>query len=709
MALHDADGNIRVTVVDGNTYVGLYAPDQSLNVVVDDGEHFGVYHPSGAIRVSSSDGLTSQDPSGALYLNRLFGVGSTDIETFIRITTDGNIIQSSIYASPLVEFNGAWYAAYVRGSDRFSMIAKSTDQGQTWTHAVVNAAAHVDDAHYSANVGVDSDGYLHYMYNMHAEQLRYKRSTNPEDITAWTSLNTMGLAQEDFVTYPRLYRGPNNGILYCTYRYGTTGSGSLIINKYDTATETWSRLDGTNARVLDGTAGARGPYEQNLAFDGADDDIYLTWTWREALNKINEDVCFAWYDQSAQTWYQKDKTTAYTLPITRASSEVIVDLNTRNTNVNGQVVDTNGDLHVVFASNDALSETQIWHTRVTAAGVVTTTQVTNLNTTLTDELSDLGRPSIFEWEGDLYVLFTNSGGSQEANFAMPAGFSYLVQSSDGLTGATWNAPTPLDLPSRFAEFNIDYNTYETTGVPRIYAQSTADTIGPVYVFTVQDLLDNQIAAHPKQVYARYGGTTSNDTDLTNYSFTNRSLGAAAANRKIVVFVGTRAAVSGNVASVTVAGIAATRIPGAETVHGDLGPGGKTEAWIADVPTGTTGTIAVSGAGTLLRCAINHWSIYDGEVHAVELSTVDPSVITISVPDRGAAVGFGMSKDATTQRTATWTNMFERADSTMESATQITAAGMRSLKDGDKTFTCDWSGTPSQGLGVIVVSFEPEAE
>lgn len=52
MALYASDGTPRVTVVNGNTFVGAQAPDGSLNVVIQDGTTFtGRIHKSGALNV----------------------------------------------------------------------------------------------------------------------------------------------------------------------------------------------------------------------------------------------------------------------------------------------------------------------------------------------------------------------------------------------------------------------------------------------------------------------------------------------------------------------------------------------------------------------------------------------------------------------------------------------------------------------------------
>lgn len=73
MALYDADGKIRTTTVDGLTRVGVYAADGSINVVLDDVSTTGLYHPSGAIRMNTTPGTSTYDPTGAYYINHFMG------------------------------------------------------------------------------------------------------------------------------------------------------------------------------------------------------------------------------------------------------------------------------------------------------------------------------------------------------------------------------------------------------------------------------------------------------------------------------------------------------------------------------------------------------------------------------------------------------------------------------------------------------------
>lgn len=73
--VYSANGKIRTTTVNGLSRVPLYAADNSVNIVLDDIQDKGIMHRSGAMRVNSGTSKQYYDPSGAVYSNRLWGVG----------------------------------------------------------------------------------------------------------------------------------------------------------------------------------------------------------------------------------------------------------------------------------------------------------------------------------------------------------------------------------------------------------------------------------------------------------------------------------------------------------------------------------------------------------------------------------------------------------------------------------------------------------
>ena len=62
MGLYNSQGQRKVTIVDGNTYTGIYAPDGSYNGVITNGSTVGLYHPCGAYNVTPTDKYTNPLP-----------------------------------------------------------------------------------------------------------------------------------------------------------------------------------------------------------------------------------------------------------------------------------------------------------------------------------------------------------------------------------------------------------------------------------------------------------------------------------------------------------------------------------------------------------------------------------------------------------------------------------------------------------------------
>ena len=183
MSLYAADGSINVTIVDGSTYTGLYAPDGSWNVITDGSQ--GLYHPCGAYRVTivsgseytgiqaadgswnavvaESDGLQGgYHPCGAIRMTGLDVVlalspfayyDPSDIDTLFQdaamtvpVTADsdpvgaildksgnGNhLTQSTAGARPLYKTSGGLSWLEFDGTDDFLSKAYSSSLSQPW-------------------------------------------------------------------------------------------------------------------------------------------------------------------------------------------------------------------------------------------------------------------------------------------------------------------------------------------------------------------------------------------------------------------------------------------------------------------------------------------------------------------------------------------------------------------------------------------------
>ncbi|HEY4337752.1 MAG TPA: BNR repeat-containing protein, partial [Puia sp.] len=110
------------------------------------------------------------------------------------------------------------------------------------------------DAHRSISIIVDGKGYLHCCFDQHDSRLRYTRSTSPGSLELGPEL-PMTNANEARVTYPEFYRLPTGDLLFL-YRDGASGNGNLILDRYDTKTGTWTRMQD---KLIDGE-GKRNAY-----------------------------------------------------------------------------------------------------------------------------------------------------------------------------------------------------------------------------------------------------------------------------------------------------------------------------------------------------------------------------------------------------------------------------------------------------------------
>lgn len=169
------------------------------------------------------------------------------------------------------------------------------------------------DAHNSISIMVDGGGYLHLAWDHHNSALRYARSVSPGALELTGPLAMTG-QDERSVSYPEFHRQPDGNLLFF-YRDGGSGRGNLVINRYDTATQAWTRLHGN---LISGE-GRRNAYWQS--FLDAHGTLHVSWVWRESPDVAsNHDLAYARSRDGGRSWETSDGR-PYTLPITAASAE----------------------------------------------------------------------------------------------------------------------------------------------------------------------------------------------------------------------------------------------------------------------------------------------------------------------------------------------------------------------------------------------------
>ena len=168
-----------------------------------------------------------------------------------------------------------------------------------------------DDGHNALSIAIDGDGYLHVWGNHHDNNLRYCRSTNPNDIAAWVMPGMIG-TQETQVTYTEAVRLANGNLLM-TYRSGQSGNGDQYLNLYTTSTKVWSRV----SQIFKGTTPVspdESAYPAQIIV-GSDGTLHLFYKWRsDDTLASSHDLSYIKSLDNGATWKTADGTTQ-TLPI----------------------------------------------------------------------------------------------------------------------------------------------------------------------------------------------------------------------------------------------------------------------------------------------------------------------------------------------------------------------------------------------------------
>lgn len=149
--------------------------------------------------------------------------------------------------------------------------------------------------------------------------------------------------------------------------------------------------------------------------------------------------------------------------------------------------------------------------------------------------------------------------------------------------------------------------------------------------------------------AYISSSTDTSDEATAYTFLSQDLGAADANRHIVL--GVSLASDAVTAGVTIAGVAATLV--AQVQEG----GNVAELWRAAVPTGTTGTITVTLGDSGFRVRIHRFRLITQTPTPTfansNTSASGSTSIAVTVPVGGAGIGIVANNSGGTA--FSWTN------------------------------------------------------
>jgi len=176
------------------------------------------------------------------------------------------------------------------------------------------------DHHFSPSICIDTAGYLHLFYGCHLSDLKYRKSTNPLDASAW---GAEGEIHDDFqATYPRCYVD-TSGDINVWFRGPISRQYGVSISS--DGGSSWARdtiiwEDSTiEAQPAYGYVNAIAWYDSTIA------RTHLAYTWRQNLPvefEGHKHLAYAYLDDTSSKWKQRDGT-EQTVPMKISNADII--------------------------------------------------------------------------------------------------------------------------------------------------------------------------------------------------------------------------------------------------------------------------------------------------------------------------------------------------------------------------------------------------
>lgn len=400
----------------------------------------------------------------------------------VRLDVPGGLVSgqttynATSYAQPVATDGDDLYVALYDTTGAL-VIRKRTLPLGAWTQFDLTTIAGnplvlpvANDSHNTASVIVDAQGYIHVAANMHGDVLRYVRSTNPRDITAWTAPGMTG-SNEAQVTYPRFALHPD-GTLFLLYRDGTSGNGDVYLNRKPPG-GAWTQV----GMIASGKATNENPYETQFVIDHLG-RLNIGFTWRPSGgdHNTNADVHFIRSADKGQTWTSVAGVVV-SMPLVHAntSARALTTAATNSGIINqpGLDVDVDGHPHMPLTLADGTAPDRNIHHLWWDGDEWRNDQVTNLGNGMGYDNMPT-RPA---------MVCTASGRSLIAYTPKRWGPTIGTYRMIDVTG-----PTPVDFPialldGRDAEVTVDSRALREQGLLRTVVTSTngqVDTPGPEY-------------------------------------------------------------------------------------------------------------------------------------------------------------------------------------------------------------------------------------
>jgi hypothetical protein len=378
----------------------------------------------------------------------------------------GNTINTVIFRHHGILTHGkTQYTAFYVDTHTLRLVQRELATDTLKTHDIPGEY-NLRDAHNSISLAVDRQGHLHISYDHHATQLRYRRSSKPGDITAWTDELPMTGAHEEKVTYPTFILPHHDFPLTFLYRDGIHDKGTARIKTYDEATQTWTNHP---QAILSGSE--HKPWTSNAYWNhpavGTDGSLHLSFVWRthtlgeeQRINNIN--IGYACSHDNGLTWQTSQKR-PYKLPITQVNAETIHPVSPGSNLINqtSMALDSHNRPHIVFYADDSNGVPQyqhlwfdgkVWHHQV----VSSRTQAFSLQGGGTLQIP-ISRPEIVIDRQDNVFIITRGDHTKNrlaATFLPVPGYAYQAHNIQVLSEEDIGFAEPIIDHERWRQENL---------------------------------------------------------------------------------------------------------------------------------------------------------------------------------------------------------------------------------------------------------------
>jgi hypothetical protein len=362
---------------------------------------------------------------------------------------------------PITTAGDQQFASYYNANGHI-VIAQRTIGKTDWKQTVTDMTGNIKDAHNMISMIADGEGYLHISWDHHNNVLHYARSKTP--YSADFEKTTMIGQNEAKVSYPQFFKMPDGNLIFM-YRDGASGNGNLVIDSYDAKAQKWSQI---HANFISGQGKRNAYWQACVDPKGA---IHVSWVWRESpAVETNHDICYARSDDGGHTWTKSDGT-AYTLPITADTAEIVSPIPQKHDLINQTSMCTDTDGRPVIATYFRPEEGKpVQYFVIRFDGKKwQTIQVTDRKTDFSlsgggSKAIPISRPQVIARSAGektwIWVIFRDSERGSRVSMA----------GCDDLSNPVWTTHDLTDFSVRYWEPSYDHVRWQRDGVLDLYVQ-----------------------------------------------------------------------------------------------------------------------------------------------------------------------------------------------------------------------------------------------